>query len=276
MYLRGNIVHSQYPLLTPNTNKYMIGRSEEYEKMFQVEGQLWWYRHLHERVLESLEKRFGNRRDIAILDAGCGTGGLLDFLHRSGYTNLRGIDGSSDAVAFCQERGFSASLLDMNELTTFEPEKQYDAIVCNDVFCYFDDTKLTSILTAMANRLRPEGLLISNNNAFDLFRGEHDLAVKSTRRFTLATFEKLLPSARLRIVWSTYWSFLLAFLILPVRQWQQLQLKLGRRNVAQPESDVYLPANWINQTLYRIVRTEQKMLRRTPFGSSLFIEVVRK
>ncbi|GAB3693806.1 class I SAM-dependent methyltransferase [Spirosoma flavus] len=249
----------------------MIGRSEEYEKMFKLEGQLWWYRNLHERVVESLDQRFGQRRDIAILDAGCGTGGLLDFLRQKGYSNLRGIDGSADAVAFCQERGFSVALLDMNELPYFEADKQYDAIVCDDVFCYFDDTQLTRILTAMAQRLRPDGVLISNNNAFDLFWGEHDLAVKSTRRFTRATFERLLPLAGLCISWSTYWSFVLSFLILPIRQWQQLQLKLGWRNTEQPESDVYLPSPFVNQTLYHIAKAEQKLFRRTPFGSSLFM-----
>ncbi|MBD2700628.1 class I SAM-dependent methyltransferase [Spirosoma sp. BT702] len=251
----------------------MIGRSEEYEKMFKLEGQLWWYRNLHERVVEALEKRFGQRRDIAILDAGCGTGGMLDFLRRKGYKNLRGIDGSADAVAFCQERGFSVALLDMNQLPYFEVDIQYDAIVCNDVFCYFNDAQLTNILSAMAHLLRTDGILISNNNAFDLFWGEHDLAVKSTRRFTLATFERLLPMVGLRITWSTYWSFILSFLILPIRQWQQLQLKLGWRNADNPESDVYLPNFLVNQTLYRIARTEQKLFRRTPFGSSLFLIV---
>ena len=52
----------------------MIGRSEEYAKMFELESQLWWYRHLHERTQAALQQQFGQRRDMHILDAGCGTG----------------------------------------------------------------------------------------------------------------------------------------------------------------------------------------------------------
>ncbi len=249
----------------------MIGRSDEYEKMFRLEGRLWWYRHLHERVAEALHGRFGARRDVRLLDAGCGTGGLLYFLRQRNYQNLRGIDGSADAVAFCHERDLDAALVNLTELAEFEPDVQYDAIVCNDVFCYFSDADLTQLLTQFARRLAPGGILISNNNAFNVFWGQHDLAVGASRRFVRADFGRLLPTAGLRIGQSTYWSLALSPLILVMRQWQRLQLRLGWRKPEEAQSDVYLPANWLNQTLYYLVRTEQRLLPRTPFGSSLFI-----
>lgn len=251
----------------------MIGRSEEYEKMFRLEQQLWWYRILHERVEQALQQQFGTRRDMAILDAGCGTGGLLDYLRQRGYTNLRGIDGSTDAVAFCRERDLDVSLLNLNDLIEYAPEQTYDVIISNDVFCYFDDPHLTRLLTELAHRLKPNGILISNNNAFAVFYGQHDLAVGSTRRFVRADFERLLPLGGLQIRHSTYWSLALSPLILLIRQWQRLQLRVGLVRSDQPASDVYLPGKWVNETFYHLVRTEQKLLRRTPFGSSLFIVV---
>ena len=249
----------------------MIGRFDEYEKMFRLEGQLWWYRVLHERVGMAMEHRFGNRRDIQILDAGCGTGGLLAFLHKLGYTNLRGIDGSTDAVAFCQERGLPVSLVNLNDMAQLEPAAQYDVIVCNDVFCYFNDPDLTRLLIALADRLKPDGILITNNNAFGVFWGQHDLAIGSVRRFVRADFERLMPVSGLLIQNATYWSFFLSPLILGMRQWQSWQLRFGWRKPDEAQSDVYLPGNWLNETLYRIVHLEQKLLPRTPFGSSLFI-----
>lgn len=252
----------------------MIDRSEEYEKMFRVEQQLWWYRILHETVLRCLLRQFGDRQDIAVLDAGCGTGGLLHFLRQRGYTNLCGIDGSADAITFCHERGLNASLVNLNDLAHFAPDQTYDAIVCNDVFCYFDDPFLIRLLTQLTARLRPGGILVSNNNAFWVFWGQHDLAVGSARRFVQADFARLLPQAGLYIQNATYWSLALSPLILLARQWQRLQLRLGWRSPDKPASDVYLPRPWVNETLYRIVRAEQKLLPRTPFGSSLFITVV--
>lgn len=244
--------------------------------MFQLEGQLWWYRSLHARVEQALQSQFNGRRDIRILDAGCGTGGMLDFLRRRGYRHLRGIDGSVDAVAFCKERGFSVTLIDLMNLAYFEPDTHYDAIICNDVFCYFTEADLPPLLSALAHRLKPAGILVSNNNAFKAFEGQHDIAVGILRRFVLADFQKLMPEAGLQLQHATYWSFLLSPMILLMRQWQRLQLTLGWQKPEDAQSDVYLPSSWLNETLYRIAQTEQKLLRRTPFGSSLFMVVDRQ
>lgn len=251
----------------------MIGRSEEYAKMFALEGQLWWYRCLHERVEAAIRQRFGQRKDLAVLDVGCGTGGLLAFLRRRGYTNLRGIDGSPDALACCRERGLSVTAVNLTQLALFEPETTYDVVVCNDVFCYFTEAELPPLLAGLAHRLKPAGILLSNNNAFGVFAGQHDIAVGILRRFTLADFRPLLPAAGLHLDRSTYWSFVLSPLILLMRQWQRLELKLGWQTPEQVQSDVFLPSAWINETLYRIAQAEQKLLRRTPFGSSLFMVI---
>jgi SAM-dependent methyltransferase len=251
----------------------MIGLSAEYEKMFRLEGQLWWYRILHERVEAALHQHFGNRRDVRILDAGCGTGGLLNFLRQRGYTDLRGIDGSADAVAFCQERNLPVTLVDLNKLTDFEPEAQYEVIICNDVFCYFNDPDLPRLVAQIAPRLESTGILVSNNNAFAVFRGQHDLAVGSIRRFVLTDLERLMTPVGLQIQAATYWSFVLSPMILLMRQWQNWQLRRGWCRHDDVNSDVYMPPAWLNNALYRVVRAEQKLLPRTPFGSSLFITV---
>ncbi|MCX6218169.1 class I SAM-dependent methyltransferase [Spirosoma sp.] len=253
----------------------MIGRSEEYEKMFRLEGQLWWYKHLHERVGEALMHRFGENRDVAILDAGCGTGGLLTFLHQMGYTRLRGIDGSVDAVVYCHDRKLPVSLVNLNDLADFEPTHMYDAIICNDVFCYFTKADLAPLMMALTGRLKPGGILISNNNAFGAFRGEHDLAVGIVQRFVLSDFEPLLSQNCLNLRSYTYWSFILSLPIVLVRQWQRLRLRLGWSKPGEAKSDVYLPVRWLNKLLLGIVRAEQKLLRRTPFGSSLFMVISR-
>ncbi len=256
----------------------MFDKKAEYEKMFRVEQQLWWYRILHGRVLTAIQKQFDNRTNIRLLDAGCGTGGLLSYLRERGYTNTEGLDGSEDAVAFCHERGLNVSQLNLLNLNTWQPDttnEAFDVVVCDDVFCYFNDEQLGQLIRELAQRVRPGGLLITNNNAFAIFRGSHDLAVGSTRRFVRADIERFLPGAGLQIQHSTYWSLLLSPLILAIRQWQNLQLRLGWQAADEPHSDVYLPPNWLNALFYGLVKTEEKLLPRTPFGSSLFV-VLRK
>lgn len=251
----------------------MFDKKAEYEKMFRVEQQLWWYRILHGRVLAAIQRQFGNRTDIRLLDAGCGTGGLLSYLREHGYTTSEGIDGSEDAVAFCHERGLAVSQLNLLNLTGWQPDRTteaFDVVVCNDVFCYFNDDQLSNLIRELGRRVRPGGLLITNNNAFAVFRGSHDLAVGSTRRFVRADIEQLLPGSGLQTEYSTYWSLLLSPLILGIRQWQNLQLRLGWQAPDQPHSDVYLPPNWLNSIFYGLVKAEGNLLPRTPFGSSLF------
>ncbi|MBN8821739.1 MULTISPECIES: class I SAM-dependent methyltransferase [unclassified Spirosoma] len=252
----------------------MIGHSEEFEKMARLEGQLWWYRSLHKRVETALRRQFGDRKTIKILDAGCGTGGMLAYLRKKGYTDLWGIDGSADAIAFCQQHNLPVTSLNLNDLAHFEPHIQYDAIICNDVFCYFTDADLLPLIQALQQRLKPAGILMSNNNAFNAFEGQHDIAVGVIRRFVLSDFARMMPEMGMRIIDSTYWSFTLSIPILLMRQWQRLQLVMGWRTVEEAQSDVYLPAPWLNETLYWITEMEQKLFQRTPFGSSLFITVV--
>ncbi len=245
----------------------------ENQQMFRLEGRLWWYRILHERVADAIARQFFGNKTLRIFDAGCGTGGTLDYLLKQGYTNLHGVDGAADAVDFCRTRGLNATVLDLNKLATYRPGETFEVIICNDVFCYFDDTALTKLLIELQKRLAPGGLLISNNNAFSVFKGTHDLAVGSTRRFTLADFERLMPQAGLQIQSSTYWSLLLSPLILAVRQWQNLQLRLGWQRADAPASDVTDPGPLVNETLYQLVRLETRILPRTPFGSSLFLQL---
>ncbi len=56
--------------------------ADEYRRMADVEDRMWWYRGLHDVVLAALD-RWGPRPLPSLLDAGCGTGGLLRRLERS-------------------------------------------------------------------------------------------------------------------------------------------------------------------------------------------------
>ncbi|MBO0947461.1 class I SAM-dependent DNA methyltransferase [Fibrella forsythiae] len=254
----------------------MIDKPDEHRRMFAVEEQLWWYRQLHKQVIRRIQARFGQQQDLAIFDAGCGTGGLLHRLRQHGFTNLAGVDGSAEGVACCRERGLIVNQLDLNDLASYMPESTFDVIICNDVLCYFNDPELRTLLTALRVRLKPGGILISNNNAFSVFWGQHDLAVGSLRRFVRSDFERLSQEVSLQINFSTYWSLALSPLILFVRQWQALQLRMGWRSAGEPGSDVYLPHPLVNRMLYGIVSAEQSLLPSAPFGSSLFLELEQK
>jgi SAM-dependent methyltransferase len=250
--------------------------AHENQKMFRLEGQLWWYKILHRRVADAIVGRFQENKSLRIFDAGCGTGGLLDFLAKRGYTNLNGVDAAPDAVDFCQARGLNMTVLDLTDLANYCPGETFDVIICNDVFCYFNDAALVELLAQLGRRLAVGGLLVSNNNAFSVFRGAHDVAVGSLRRFVRADFDRLTQQTSLQISSATYWSFFLSPLILAVRQWQRLQLRLGWQHPDNAASDVEDPGAFANAVLYQIVRLETRLLPHSPFGSSLFMCLTKR
>lgn len=247
----------------------MIGKRVEYERMHAVERQLWWYRLLHGKVVRAL-RAFSPVQHPAILDAGCGTGGLLEALREAGFSQLLGFDFSADAVEFTRERGFAVEQLRVQDVALFQPGGRFDVIVCNDVFCYLSDEEIVTTLRAFAARLRPGGLVMTNNNAFRALRGTHDVAVGVPRRFVRADWLRFGEAAGLRVRVATYWSLLLVPLIFAVRAWQRLTLRLGWVDPAHVASDVKLPPAPVNAALYAVVRTEDRLLASAPVGSSVF------
>jgi ubiquinone/menaquinone biosynthesis C-methylase UbiE len=73
-----------------------IVEAAEYDLMDAAEQGMWWYRALHARVIDALRRRPGP--DGTVLDAGCGTGGLLARMGVLGRP-LAGLDFNPGAAA---------------------------------------------------------------------------------------------------------------------------------------------------------------------------------
>ena len=253
----------------------MLVNQNEYRMMYEAEGKLWWYKILHEKVHDQIIKKFGDNKNIEILDAGCGTGGMMDFLLKQGYNNIKGFDYSVDAVSFCRERNLCVQQIDITDFENRFSNETFDVIINNDVVYQFEDTSIKRIYSTFQMILKTGGLLITNNNAFDIFYGTHDIAVGGKQRFKFANFQQTTKGLSFEIIYHSYWSWFLSPLILIVRLFQQFQLKLKLIDLKNIKSDVSVPSSFINNLLYRIVKFEEKLLKKGFFGSSLFI-VYRK
>lgn len=254
----------------------MLSSREEYQMMYDSEEKLWWYKILHEKILKEIITRFGQNKNIRILDAGCGTGGLMSFLIQNGYTNIEGFDYSEDAVSFCKERKLKVQHIDVTNFDSEFIDASFDVIINDDVLYQFEDAVIIKAIQNLEKKLKPQAILISNNNAFNIFYGTHDIAVGGLQRFTKADFDKYLQQTGLKILRHSYWSLFLSPLILSVRLLQQLQLKFNLINKTEIKSDVSVPGNFVNNTLYKIVKLEEKIFKNGGFGSSLFLVMIKK
>lgn len=244
--------------------------------MYKAEEKLWWYKVLHEKVLKEIQNKFRENKQIKILDAGCGTGGLMSFLIKNGYQHIQGFDYSSDAVSFCKERNLAVQQIDITNFETVFEDNIFDVIINDDVVYQFENSTIKKIFSTFQCKLKSNGILITNNNAFKIFYGTHDIAVGGIQRFSLSDFISILEGIPLKIVYHSYWSWILSPLILGVRLFQQIQLKFNLIDLKNIKSDVSVPSDFVNNFFYQIVKFEEKILKKGFFGSSLFMVLQKK
>jgi len=98
--------------------------------------------------------------DAAILDIGCGTGGILVWLKSLGYTNVEGIDASVQAVRVARERGLDC----VRHADAFDfllrKEKSYDVIIMWSVLEHFYPWEALALLFLIQRALKTGGRLI--------------------------------------------------------------------------------------------------------------------
>jgi 2-polyprenyl-3-methyl-5-hydroxy-6-metoxy-1,4-benzoquinol methylase len=107
-----------------------------------------------------------SERHAAILDAGCGYGALLLFLQNEGYTNVHGVDLSTEQVAVAHSLGLHnvrrGNVLD--EVSTGAP---WDAIVMLDVLEHLTRSEALSLLHVAFEHLNPGGVVIARTPNVD-------------------------------------------------------------------------------------------------------------
>jgi SAM-dependent methyltransferase len=242
----------------------------EYETMFAVENDFWWYRGLHDLVLRFVRSFVpGPMHPMRILDAGCGTGRMMELLQP--YGDVEGFDFSPEAMRFCAHRGLNA--VSLQDLVTWRGARDaYDIIVCLDVLYHDSISDEDAIVNEFYRALKPGGTLIVNLPAFELLRRRHDRAVHTRKRFikkeTVGRYKAMgffINRASYRLPHF--------FLIILCKKW--VERLLGDKRTG---SDLAMPPRWLNELLTWCNRLENRCIASgisLPFGTSLFI-VARK
>ena len=240
----------------------------EYDTMRQVEDTYWWYQVLHREVVKDVVSRCSPAQPCRLLDAGCGTGGMLHTLReiRPDW-QITGLDFSSAAVECCQQRGLPEIIRGSVDEMPFR-NASFDIVVSLDVL-YHRQVSQNRALSEAARVLKPGGLLILNLPAFDVLRGRHDVAVHGTRRYTVKEIRELLGPTGLKLETAFCWN---AWLFLPLLVWRLLTRPLKPRREGETKSDLSTLPPKINALLTTIGRLDFMVCRllRPPFGTSVY------
>jgi ubiquinone/menaquinone biosynthesis C-methylase UbiE len=242
--------------------------ADEFYKIQELEHEHWWYRSLHELTLKNIIKHFDNK-NIKIIDACCGTGGLLEFLSLNGYNNTEGFDISEPGINIAKQKKLNVINADLKYISDYYNDNYADVIICNDALYFFNSIDQKVIINKMNNILKPDGILILNLPALKAFAGVHDIIVNITKRINKREFKNLIVNSQFSILNSIYWPFILSIPIWVKRFIQRIKMKFNKNLIIK--SDLKKEPYLLNKLLYLIASFENKHYSWKPFGSSLFI-----
>ncbi len=242
----------------------------EYEKLDRVEDRMWWFAAMHSNLLMLTSRLPLATADLPILDAGCGTGGLLARLAQSfPDKGVMGLD--IDWLACARAAVKSARPVcagSINELPF--ADGAFAAIFSADVFCH-GDVNEGRALQQFHRCLCEDGWLLLNLPAYRWMLSRHDAAVSNTRRYTASGLRRLLHGAGFRLTYVSYWNLVLFPLMVITR-------KLFPGDPVAV-SDVKLYPRAIDMFCRAATGIETALLRaglRFPFGGSVIAIAVRK
>ena len=234
--------------------------SEEYRHLYELEETLWWFQGMR-RITEALLERFGSAEPgLRILDAGCGTGGMLSLLRQHGA--VVGVDLFEEAIHFAKRRE-GAQLVRGSILELPFTSDTFDLVTEFEVVNHWSIQNDQQAFNELARVLRPGGILLYREPAYPWLFAKHDRAVHTRHRYSADQLARLLNAAGLEPLYQGHANCFL----FPVALVRRL---LGNLVPGNQRSDVRQMPAPLNAALAWILSQEAKIIRhrRLPFGLS--------
>jgi len=241
----------------------------EYQRMHAVEDRMWWYRGLRRLAAGELARALGRSAGQGpviqgpLLDAGCGTGGMLAVLGPA-IADRPTVGLEFDAVAAglaAAKSGRPVAAGSVNEMPL--GDGVLAGYLSLDVLCHGGVEPERAVQEAR-RCLKPGAVALFNVPAYGWLLSAHDRRVHNVRRFTRGQARALLAGHGFRIVKSSYWNTLLFPLMLLHR--------LTERDDAA--SDVRDFPRWLDALFSAALAIERAAIAAglsLPFGGSLMI-----
>ena len=230
----------------------------------RAEATHFWFRGFREFLTPVIRDLSHGRRDLRIIDCGCGTGHNLRLL--SAYGRVVGFDLNAGGVAMTRASGATVVRGDVARAPfasgLFDIATSFDVMQCIEPDA--------AAVREMARMVRPGGTVVVTMAALEMLRGDHSVSWQEVRRYTPAMARELFAQAGLRVERVSFLFGSLFPLMLTVRMAQRL---LRPFRTYRPDTDIAVPSAPVNGLLTAVVTAEAWVARRVPMpvGSSLLV-----
>jgi SAM-dependent methyltransferase len=234
----------------------------------QAEQTHFWFRGFRQFVAPAVERLAAGRRDLDLIDCGCGTGFNLSLLRP--YGRVRGFDLSPVGLAYARARGAPVVRGDISRIpfasNRFDIATSFDVLQCVE----HDEAAVRE----MARIVKPGGGVVLTLAALDALRGDHAIVWHECRRYTPRRARRLVEQAGLR---AERVAFTFGSVFPVIAGARLLQRVLRPVRGLRGDADIRVPAAPINAVLTKLVLAEAALARHwpAPIGSSLLV-VARK
>lgn len=243
---------------------------EAYQMLAERQHTYWWHRARRSTAL-SLLCRYGLTPECRWVDVGCGPGGNLHMLDPLHPREVVGVDLSPTALSLAAKIAPSATLVpaDINEHLPFE-NSSFDVATIFNVLYHQWVRSEGAVLSEVGRIVRPGGLLLLTEPAFDVLRRELDDAVMTRRRYRLGDFDGLLRIAGFELLFASYFTSF-GFPLLVAAKYLRGR-RPGTTRTCAP--DMRPLPSVVNKAFFSAAMLEGRALARgvhMPFGTTLIV-----
>jgi SAM-dependent methyltransferase len=233
------------------------------EATARAERDHFWFRGFRRFVTPLFERAAAGRRNLLMLDCGCGTGHNLQLLQRAG--TAFGIDITFSGLVYAVSRG-DRRVAQASAARLPFTGGLFDIVTSFDVIYSLPDDVERGAVAEMWRVLKPGGHLLLNVAAMPILHGSHSVLSSEIRRYSKRGLGQLLESSGFVVERMTYTNFSTFPLTASVRLAQRF---LGGHK--ESAAEITIPAAPVNTMLSGVLAVEAAALKFVdmPAGSSL-------
>ena len=232
-----------------------------FSRLFALEAGSFWFRGRSDLIEWALRRYFPRTRDF--LEIGCGTGYVLDRLHRSfPDLSLSGTELFAEGLQYARARVGDAAELSQLDATQPRFHEEFDAVGAFDVIEHIQND--AAVLANVRAALRPGGGLLLTVPQHEWLWSETDVAAHHVRRYTRSGLRDSLAGAGFEILRIT--SFMT--LLLPA-MWLARRRRGDGMQEVEAELDLPAPVNAIGRMALGLDSALIRAGINLPFGGSL-------